>query len=152
MSKKNCAGPRKPKRALLTLAAAGALPWTVTASQANLPATAQTGEQKGFYCNVKALNAAERASHTELSKKLSEKRQNIVEIEKGYQFQFRSEDVSIAALAEWAMLESKCCPFFDFHIDLENEGRLACLRLTGREGVKAFIRSEFHVASSTGKS
>jgi len=41
--------------------------------------------------------------------------------------------------------ESKCCPFFDFHIDLENEGKLVCLRLTGEEGIKQFIRAEFNV-------
>jgi hypothetical protein len=49
----------------------------------------------------------------------------------------------LAEVAEWAVAESKCCPFFDFHIDLEREGTLVCLRLTGSEGVKAFIRSEF---------
>lgn len=35
--------------------------------------------------------------------------------------------------------------FFDFHIDLEREGKLLCLRLTGEEGIKSFIRSEFQV-------
>jgi hypothetical protein len=39
--------------------------------------------------------------------------------------------------------EGKCCPFFDFHIDLEREGRLLCLRPTGKEGIKPFIRAEF---------
>jgi len=36
-------------------------------------------------------------------------------------------------------------PFFDFHIDVEREGKLLCLRLTGEEGIKAFIRAEFGV-------
>src|SRR6266404_5791229 len=43
------------------------------------------------------------------------------------------------------VVQSKCCPFFDFHIDLEGEGKLVCLRLTGEEGIKAFIRAEFKV-------
>jgi len=38
-------------------------------------------------------------------------------------------------------------PFFDFHIDLEREGRLLCLRLTGEDGIKPFILAEFHVAA-----
>jgi len=42
--------------------------------------------------------------------------------------------------------EGKCCPFFDFHIDLERAGALLCLRLTGEEGIKAFIRTEFPAA------
>jgi hypothetical protein len=96
-----------------------------------------------FYCNVGALNAAERVRHKELTDKLLRLREEIVESEKGYEFQYSPKDVSVAEVAEWVVAESKCCPFFDFHIDLENEGQLVCLRLTGAEGVKAFVRSEF---------
>ena len=96
-----------------------------------------------FYCNVKALSAAERARHEELSKKLFAKKIATLEIERGYEFQYRPEDVSVAEVAEWVVAESKCCSFFDFHIDLEEQGRLVCLRLTGVEGIKQFIRSEF---------
>jgi len=53
--------------------------------------------------------------------------------------------VTLAELAQWVVAESKCCPFFDFHIDLENGGKLVCLRLTGEEGIKAFIRAEFSI-------
>jgi len=75
-------------------------------------------------------------------------KKEIVETEKGYEFQFSPEDVSLAELAEWVVAESKCCPFFDFHIDLEREGKLACLRLTGEEGIKAFIRAEFKIETA----
>jgi hypothetical protein len=67
----------------------------------------------------------------------------VVETEKGYEFQYAPEDVSVAEVAEWVGAESKCCPFFDFHIDLEKQGRLVCLRLTGGTNIKTFIRSEF---------
>jgi hypothetical protein len=99
--------------------------------------------QSGFYCNIKALSASERARHKELTAKLLASRTDTVEIEKGYEFQYSPAKVSVAEVAEWVVMESKCCPFFDFHIDLENEGQLVCLRLTGREGIKAFIRLEF---------
>ena len=102
-------------------------------------------EASKFYCNTKALSAAERAHHMELTAKLLAKRTKVVESEKGYEFQYSPADVSIAELADWAGAESKCCPFFDFHIDLEKEGMQLCLRLTGEEGVKAFIRAEFRV-------
>jgi eukaryotic-like serine/threonine-protein kinase len=59
--------------------------------------------------------------------------------------QFSRKSVSLAELADWVVAESKCCPFFDFHMELENEGSLLCLRLTGEEGIKAFIRAEFSV-------
>lgn len=101
--------------------------------------------QSKFFCNIKALTPTERARHKELSDKLYEARKATVETEKGYEFQFSPRDISIGELAEWVVAESKCCPFFDFHIDLEQTGNLLCLRLTGEEGVKGFIRSEFHL-------
>jgi len=102
--------------------------------------------QGKFYCNIKALTPAERARHKELTEKLIKVRKEVVETEKGYEFQYRPADVTLVELAEWVVAEGKCCPFFDFHIDLEREGALLCLRLTGEEGIKAFIRSEFPVA------
>ena len=120
-----------------------------------LPAQGLTAEARGekqmtttqskFYCNIKALTPAERARHKELSEKLIAARKEIVETAKGYEFQFSPASVSLAELADWVTAESKCCPFFDFHIDLEKEGTLVCLRLTGSEGVKQFIRAEFGV-------
>jgi len=111
------------------------------------------GQEKGaitvqgkFYCNIKALTPAERARHKQLTEKLISVRKDVVETEKGYEFQYRPADVTLVELAEWVVAEGKCCPFFDFHIDLEREGELLCLRLTGDEGIKAFIRSEFPVA------
>lgn len=104
-----------------------------------------TTVQSKFYCNIKALAVEERARHKSLTEKLMTVRKEIVETEKGYEFQYRPTDVSLAELAAWVTAESKCCPFFDFHIDLEREGKLACLRLTGEEGIKAFIRAEFKI-------
>jgi len=101
--------------------------------------------QNKFYCNIKALNPAERTRHKQLTEKLIAGRTEIVETEKGYEFQYSPSNVSIGELADWVAAEGKCCPFFDFHIDLEREGKVLCLRLTGGEGIKPFIRSEFQV-------
>jgi hypothetical protein len=98
-----------------------------------------------FFCNMKALLPAERTHHKQLTEKLISSRTEIVETEKGYEFQFSPSVVSIAELADWVVAESKCCPFFDFHIDLEREGTLVCLRLTGDQGIKVFIQSEFQL-------
>jgi hypothetical protein len=98
-----------------------------------------------FYCHAGALTAGERERHRELTEKLLGARSETMETAKGYEFQYRPEKISVAEVAEWVVLESKCCPFFDFHIDLEEQGQLVCLRLTGKEGVKAFIRAEFRL-------
>jgi hypothetical protein len=114
-----------------------------------VPAAANHQEQEiapgKFYCNLKALNPAEREHHLQLSEKLMAVHRQIVEIAKGYEFQFSPASVTLAELADWVKAESKCCPFFDFHIDLEQKGKLLCLRLTGEQGIKQFIRSEFQL-------
>jgi hypothetical protein len=101
--------------------------------------------QSKFYCNIKALSVAEWTAHKQLTDKLIAEVKEIVETDKGYEFQFSPAKVSLVQLASWVAAEGKCCPFFDFHIDVEREGSLLCLRLTGEEGIKAFIRTEFQV-------
>jgi hypothetical protein len=109
------------------------------------PQKQETTMQSKFYCNIKALSPDERVRHDKLNQKLLAARKEVIETAKGYELQFRPAEVSLAELAEWVTAESKCCPFFDFHIDLEHEGSLLCLRLTGEEGIKPFIRAEFRV-------
>ncbi len=137
------------------IAATGVLAMSLAGSAAGAGALKQAGETQEetrslsttgkFYCNTKALSAAERARHDALTRKLLAMRKETVETEKGYEFQYSPADVTVAEVAEWVVAESRCCAFFDFHIDLENAGTLGCLRLTGAEGVKQFIRAEFGV-------
>jgi hypothetical protein len=101
--------------------------------------------QSRFYCNIKALNPSERSEHKQLTDKLVMHRKKIVETDNGYEFQFDPSEISLAELSRWVFAEGRCCSFFDFHIDLEQAGSLLCLRLTGENGIKSFIRSEFHV-------
>src|ERR1700739_612277 len=98
----------------------------------------QNMTQSKFYCNTKALSPTERTRHKVLTDKLVAQRTQIVETEKGNEFKSRPSALSLSELSDWVAAESKCCPFFDFHIDLENEGTLLCLRLTGEKGVKEF--------------
>jgi|SRR5215469_3566553 len=128
---------------LVAGATASAVPSSDRAAQAANTEKQMTTTQSKFYCNIKALTAEERAHHKRLGDKLMTARKEIVEMDRGYEFQFSPKDVTLAELADWVVNESKCCPFFDFHIDLENEGKLICLRLTGEEGIKQFIRAEF---------
>ena len=129
---------------LLTASGAGHLHAQNTRPTTSAEKKTMTTESK-FYCNTKALNSAERVRHQQLTDKLVAERKQIVETDIGYEFQYDPSSVSIAEVAEWVTGESKCCPFFDFHIDLEHEGRRVCLRLTGEEGVKPFLRSEFNL-------
>jgi hypothetical protein len=67
------------------------------------------------------------------------------ELADGYVFRFRSEGISFAEVADWVATERLCCPFFDLAVEAERENGPVSLRITGREGVKAFIRGEFKV-------
>jgi hypothetical protein len=142
------AGMTKKSLAVLALAAgvanAGATMLAAQGSAIIVRAERQvTTVQSKFYCNIKALTPAGREHHKQLTEKLLAARKEIVETATGYEFQYSPADVSLAELADWVGAESKCCPFFDFHIDVEREGKLFCLRLTGEEGIKTFIRAEF---------
>jgi hypothetical protein len=129
----------------LLMVAGSAAHAQVQAPQSDRNTGTQTSQGSKFYCNIKALNPAERARQKQLTEKLIAVRREIVETDKGYEFQFSPSSISLGELAEWVAAEGKCCPFFDFHIDLEREGSLLCLRLTGEEGIKSFIRTEFQV-------
>jgi hypothetical protein len=129
----------------LLLATSGAVRAPMQASAATTAAARHTSNDSKFYCNVKALNPIERAQHQQLTEKLIAARNEIVETPRGYEFQYRPSNVSVAEVAGWVTTEVKCCPFFNFHIDLEREGNLVCLGLTGEEGIKAFIRTEFQL-------
>lgn len=130
---------------LFAAAVTAAVPSSDKSTRAAITEKQMTTTQSKFYCNIKALTAEERAHHKQLGDKLMAARKATVEMVNGYEFQFGPGDATLAELADWVANESKCCPFFDFHIDLENEGKLICLRLTGEEGVKQFIRAEFAV-------
>lgn len=149
-AKDRCVKVGKKRAASLTLAAwmagGGALGEAAQGSAATgKPERQVTTVQGKFFCNTKALTPEERVRHKQLGEKLTATRKETVEMPTGYEFQFSPKNITIAELAEWVSAESKCCPFFDFHIDLEGEGSLLCLRLTGEEGIKAFIRAEFAV-------
>jgi hypothetical protein len=131
----------------LLLVAGGTARAQAQASQSATSTGTQTSQGSKFYCNIKALNPAERARQKELTEKLIAVRREVVETEKGYEFQFSSSSISLAELADWVAAEGKSCPFFYFHIDLEREGSLLCLRLTGEQGIKPFIRAEFQVTA-----
>src|SRR5258708_15458632 len=71
--------------------------------------------QNKFYCNIKALNPAEREHHKQLTDKLIAARREIVETENGYEFQYSPSNVSIGELADWVVAGGKCCPCVDLH-------------------------------------
>jgi hypothetical protein len=102
-------------------------------------------DQPGFYCNLKALSPAERERLHQVIEKLKGARIETKELPDGYAFRLQTELISIGELAEYVSSERKCCPFFDFEIELQRDGGPLWLRLRGKEGVKEFMRHEFGI-------
>lgn len=98
-----------------------------------------------FACNMKAMSAEQRQRYDLLIGQLQMTKQEIKELPNGYAFRLPSEALTVKDAAEWIMYERLCCPFFDFGLEVERNGGAMWLRLTGREGVKPFIRSEFGI-------
>lgn len=96
-----------------------------------------------FYCNTKSLSKQEWAHKNEISRKMRNARVEIKELPNGYAFRYRPGGVPLVDLADWVSSEARCCPFFDMGITVEREGGPVWLTLTGRNGVKEFIRMEF---------
>jgi hypothetical protein len=96
-----------------------------------------------FYCDMTALSTEQRARHHELAALLQFSLTAIRELPDGYDFEFPWSLDTYGALAEIAPLEHACCPFFDIGIRIEGESNKLCWRLSGREGIKPFIRAAF---------
>lgn len=103
----------------------------------------QTVKESPFTCNVSGLDSTQRQRWEALVAKLSEAKQEVRELRDGYAFRFNADSEMVKEIAEFIIYERLCCPFFDFEVVVEREGGPLWLRLKGRSGVKAFIRSEF---------
>lgn len=93
-------------------------------------------------CDMSVLTVPERVAHLATSRELFTKVQAIEELADGYEFRLGDDPDAIVKVAEFVALEKRCCPFLNFTIEVEAEGGPMTLRLTGREGVKAFVREE----------
>jgi hypothetical protein len=93
-------------------------------------------------CDMTAIAPDERPKHLATSRELFSQIQEFRELPNGYEFRLAEGPNLISRLAEFVSLEKLCCPFLNFMIEIEAEGGPVWLRLTGREGVKAFIREE----------
>ena len=97
-----------------------------------------------FACDRSALTAEQRRRHfDELSPELRSMVKATRELPDGYEFQFPPDPKSYRLVAEWSAFEHLCCPFFDIDLRQEREHGNFWLRLTGREGVKEFIKADF---------
>jgi hypothetical protein len=98
--------------------------------------------QSPLACDMTAIPAEQRPVHLAQSRELFSQIEETRELSDGYEFRFAGEQNVLQWLADFISLEKLCCPFLSFVIEIEAENGPVWLRLTGREGVKEFIREE----------
>jgi hypothetical protein len=76
-----------------------------------------------FACNRLALTPEQRKRHfDELGPKLRSLKKSVRELPNGYEFEFSPDSNTVQLVAEWAVGERACCPFFDIDMRLVREG------------------------------
>jgi hypothetical protein len=114
--------------------------------------------EEALVCNVHALTAAQHGRHQKLGRMLRSSIVERAELENGYVYVLdlgrlpvdsAGAPFCVVEVAEWVDLESRCCPFLSFGIELEPKGKTVRLRLTGGKGVKAFLGSELGLFEQT---
>jgi hypothetical protein len=89
-----------------------------------------------------AIEPEQRGPHLANAKQLFKRVREIRELDDGFSFLLDDSPELFVKLGEFITFERLCCPFFGFAIEVEPEGRAVSLKLTGREGVKPFIKAE----------
>jgi len=100
--------------------------------------------QPAFYCDMSALDRAERSRHAEVTRELLALAGAPRELPDGLSFELGNETASLELAAEFVARERRCCPFLEFRIDAG--AAPARLSITGPDGVKPFLRAELGLA------
>jgi hypothetical protein len=91
---------------------------------------------------MSAIEPGLRARHIATGKQVFRAAAEARELSDGYAFRLPAEPDVFLKAVEFISLERLCCPFLGFALEVEPAGGPAWLRLSGREGVKEFIREE----------
>ena len=94
-------------------------------------------------CDLDAISAGDRPRYRELRRILAAAVADKRELPDGIAVQIAPERMALAQLAEWISFERKCCPFFEFRIDVAPKSGPVWMSLTGRAGVKEFLSQAF---------
>jgi len=94
-------------------------------------------------CNLLGLTSSQRLRQQELHKQLFSQAAGIRELPNGYAVGLPGTKENVLAAAEFITLERVCCSFFRFELAVGQPEEPLWLRITGGEGVKEFLKSEF---------
>lgn len=109
-------------------------------------------QQPVFACNMNALSAEERKQlSAEIAPKLKSSKHVSRELKDGFEIQFLSGREMLPVVTQWLSMEGRCCPFFNLSMSIKGNGGPLTVRITGENGIKAFIAGELPgIAKLTG--
>ncbi len=99
-----------------------------------------------FACDLTALNAEQRRQRAAIAEQLAYAALEVRELPDGYAIRLPGDDALWLAVATLVTFERRCCPFLAFSLQAEPEHGPMWLSITGRVGVKEFIRHELGLA------
>ena len=103
----------------------------------------QKGHSSVFACNLKAISAAERPRYNDLMKRLQTAIRHRNELPDGFLFKLDGSTITLREVAEWMTMERLCCPFLTFQLSASGDRTDWLLKLTGADGVKPLLQTEF---------
>ena len=102
-----------------------------------------SADHEPIVCRMDALTAAERDRRGKVLEILRARLLATAETEDGVAFTLPGDPDVPALAGEFIALESRCCAFLRFRLDVGPAGGPVVLRLGGGPGVKAFLRQAF---------
>ena len=91
-------------------------------------------------CELGVFSPDQKRRHRALSKKLHGAVAAKRELDNGFALRIDERKISIPEAGDWMSLESKCCRFMEIALEPGPDG--FWLKLTGRPGVKEFLKKE----------
>ena len=96
-------------------------------------------------CDLTIFGDNEKKRQRAVLNELRAKIKTVKELPDGYALDLAYEAYMLPLVAEMISIESRCCPFLVFNLEVKNGGHSITLNLTGGEGVKDVLREEFHL-------
>ena len=108
-----------------------------------MPSDGCCSSESPLACDLGAISTSDRPRYNELRRMLAAAVTGKRDLPDGIAVQISTERIALAQLAEWISFERKCCPFFEFRIDVARASGPVWVSLTGRAGVKEFLSQAF---------
>lgn len=90
-------------------------------------------------CNLKALTSEQRKQLAHIGEHVISAIGASRELANGYAFRIDPTKASLLDVAQWLDLWRRCCPFYEFQVQLQAADAVVWLSVTGRPGVKEYI-------------